>query len=63
MYLKCIFWLYENNHGYGVLMNCIIKSVENQCKNNEGIHVKYKYVVTVVWNTSAKIKSIFTFMQ
>jgi hypothetical protein len=41
---------YMNNHESGVLINGIIEYVENEGKNSECMHVKWKYVVIVVWN-------------
>jgi len=37
-------------------MNGGVKCVENQGKNNECMCVNCKYVVTVVWNNSMRIK-------
>jgi hypothetical protein len=49
-----------NNYEYGVLMNDIIKCVENQGKNNECMHVKCKYVVIIMWNILQELSFIFT---
>jgi hypothetical protein len=36
-------------------MNGSVKCVEKQSKNNECMHVKCKFVVTLVWNNFAAI--------
>ncbi len=36
-----------------------VKCVENQCRNSGCLHVKCKYVVTIVWNNYAIIKFHF----
>jgi hypothetical protein len=40
-------------------MNCNVKCVENQSKNSECMHVKCKYVVTIMWNNYVRIKFHF----
>jgi hypothetical protein len=40
-------------------MNGNIKGVENESKNSGFMHVKCKYVVTVMWNNSSRIKFHF----
>ncbi len=40
-------------------MNGSVNCVEKQGKNNECMHMNYKYVVTVVWNNFAGIKFHF----
>jgi len=40
-------------------MNNNVKCVENQGKNNECMHVKCNFVVTVVWNNFVKMKFHF----
>jgi len=40
-------------------MNGGVKCVDNQSKNSECMHVKCKYVVTVVWNNCIGIKFHF----
>jgi hypothetical protein len=40
-------------------MNGSVKYVENQGKNSECIHVKCKFIVTVVWNNYVEIKFHF----
>ncbi len=37
-------------------MNGKVKCVENPCKNNECMHVKCKFVVTILWNNFVGIK-------
>jgi hypothetical protein len=37
-------------------MNGNIKCVENQGKNYECVHVKYKFVITIMWNNYTRIK-------
>ncbi len=59
MYFKVQILVIWNNHEFGVLMNGIIKCVDNQGKNSECMHVKCKYVVIVVWNNFAWIRFHF----
>jgi hypothetical protein len=40
-------------------MNGNVKCVEKQSKNNECMHVKWKFVVIIVWNNSIGIKFHF----
>jgi hypothetical protein len=40
-------------------MNFNVKCVENYGKNSECMHVKCKYVVTIMWNNYARIKFHF----
>ncbi len=37
-----------NNHESNVGMNCSVKFVEAYDTNNEHMHVKFKYVVTIM---------------
>jgi hypothetical protein len=37
-------------------MNGSVKCVENQGRNNECMHVKWKSIVTIVWNNYMRIK-------
>ncbi len=37
-------------------MNGSVNYIEKQGKNNECMHMNYKYVVTVMWNNFARIK-------
>jgi hypothetical protein len=48
MYSKVQILVICNNHESNVQMNCNVKFVEAKNKNNEYMHVKYKYVVTIV---------------
>jgi hypothetical protein len=56
MYYEVQILVIWNNHDFGVLMNGSVKCVENQGRNNECMHVKWKYVVIIVWNNFAWIK-------
>jgi hypothetical protein len=40
-------------------MNGSVKCVEKQNRNSECMHVKCKYVITVVWNISTRFKFHF----
>jgi hypothetical protein len=59
MYCEVQILVIWNNHEYGVLMNGSVKCVDNQCRNNGSMHVKCKYVITVVWNNFTRIKFHF----
>jgi hypothetical protein len=59
MYFEVQILVIWNNHEFGVLMNGNVKCVENQGRNNECMHVKCKYVVTIVWNNYERIKFHF----
>jgi hypothetical protein len=59
MYYKVQILVIWNNHEYGVLMNGNVMCVEKRSKNNECMHVKCKYVVTLMWNNYAEIKFHF----
>jgi hypothetical protein len=50
MYFKVQILVICNNHESDVGMNGSVKFVETWDMNNEHMHVKWKYVVTVVWN-------------
>ncbi len=50
MYIEVQILVIGNNHEYNVLLNDKVKCVENQGKNSECMHVKCKYVVTIVLN-------------
>jgi hypothetical protein len=49
MYTELQILVIWNNHEFGVLMNGSVKYVENQGKNSECMHVKCKYVATVIF--------------
>jgi hypothetical protein len=40
-------------------MNGNVNYIEKQGKNNECMHMNYKYVVTIMWNNFAQIKFCF----
>ncbi len=46
-----------NNHESSALMNGSFKNVENQSKNSEYMHMKCKFVVTIVWNILQELNS------
>jgi hypothetical protein len=46
-----------NNHEYSVLMNSNFKNVENQNMNSECMHMKCKFVVTIMWNILQELNS------
>jgi hypothetical protein len=56
MYFEVQILVIWNNDEIGVLMNSIIKCVENPRKNSEYTHVKCKFVIIVVWNNFVGIK-------
>jgi hypothetical protein len=55
MYFEMEILVIWNNHEFGVLMNGNVKCVEKKSKNNECVHVKWKFVVTIVWNNYERI--------
>jgi hypothetical protein len=59
MYYEVQILVIWNNHESDVLMNESVKCVENQGQNSECMHVKCKYVVTIMWNNSVGIKFHF----
>jgi hypothetical protein len=59
MYSKVQILIIRNNHEHGVLMNGNVKCIENQGKNIECMHVKFKSVVATAWNNFARIKFHF----
>jgi hypothetical protein len=63
MYFEVKIMVVWNNHESGVLMNDRIKNVENYGINSECMHVKCKFIVTIVWNNFVKIKSHFYHTQ
>jgi hypothetical protein len=48
-----------NHYEYGVLMNGNVKCVEKPNKNSECVHVKCKFIVTVMRNNFVGIKFHF----
>jgi hypothetical protein len=59
LYSKVKILVIWNNHEYDVKMNGIVMFVETYDKNSEHMHVKWKYVVTIVWNILQEFKSHF----
>jgi len=56
MYSKVQILVICNNYEYNVGMNGSVKFVEAWDKNSEHMHVKCKYVVTIVWNILQEFK-------
>jgi hypothetical protein len=50
MYSKLQILVICNNHEYDVLMNGNVNYVENWGMNGECMHMKCKYVVTILWS-------------
>jgi hypothetical protein len=59
MYFEVQILVISNNHEFNVGMNDSVKFVETWDKNSEHMHVKCKYVITIVWNILQKIKFQF----
>jgi hypothetical protein len=59
MYYEVQILVIWNSHEYDVLMNGNVKCVKNEGRNNECMHVKCKYIATIVWNNSVGIKFHF----
>jgi fatty acid desaturase len=58
MYSEVQILVIWNNHETGVLMNGRIKCAKNLSRNRECMHVKCKFVVTMLWNNFVEVNSL-----
>jgi hypothetical protein len=59
MYFKVQLLVTCNNHEFDVGMDGNVKFVETQDRNSEHMHVKWKFIITVMWNIMQEFKFHF----